>query len=554
MRVRSVTAAELSRLYVGEGRSLVEIATEIGCSPSWARQLLLRNGIRTGRRAEPRLRDRSIDVAVARQLYEGGLGVAAVAAHLETTPDRVRVRLRRAGVVLRPVGRHDRRPPGLSRTWLSSAYVRRRMSVEEMAVEAGCSPTHVRNELRRCGIRRGRAPAPPPPGWSRLTAPLLHKLYVEEGLTVREVASRAGGSSARVLAALRRAGIDRRPRGAPSGSRMVPLTPELLERLYVVEGLSAAAVAAQVGGGGGRVLAALARFDIPRRPQGVPSAGRLTISREELVDAYVHRREGADLIAAGHGVAVWQVRLRLRADGVRRPSGAPRRLAPSPPAAELRRLYVEQGWTLAELVAHYRTGRPNVRAWLDEAGVPVAPRMTRAQRRRLPESEVIDSYWDRGWSASEIAAGMGTTVDQVLRCLHDARAPVRLGLGRDGALCVIDQLYADPEVLAALARHSIASRPEPGPIAERFPEPCRLTIPVLRSLYDRLGLSARHVELLTGVPEDQVLDALHAAGIPVRPLGSFSPWRQRQLGAAEGASAGRRRAPRRAAARAGRAS
>jgi len=93
-------------------------------------------------------------------------------------------------------------------------------------------------------------------------------------------------------------------------------------------------------------------------------------------------------------------------------------------------------------------------------------------------------------------------------------------------------------VLAALARHSIGPRPEPGPIAERFPEPCRLTIPVLRSLYDRLGLSApRHVELLTGVPEDQVLDALHAAGIPVRPLGSFSPWRQRQLGAA--------RAPRR---------
>ena len=92
----------------------------------------------------------------------------------------------------------------------------------------------------------------------------------------------------------------------------------------------------------------------------------------------------AELIAAGHGVAVWQVRLRLRADGIRRPNGAPRRLPPSSPAGELRRFYVEEGWTLAELVAHYRTGRPNVRAWLDEAGVPVAPRTTRAQRRRLP--------------------------------------------------------------------------------------------------------------------------------------------------------------------------
>ena len=44
-----------------------------------------------------------------------------------------------------------------------------------------------------------------------------------------------------------------------------------------------------------------------------------------------------------------------------------------------------------------------------------------------------------------------------------------------------------------------------------------------------LGLSARHIELLTGQPADQVLDALHDAGLPVRPKGSMSPWRQRLL-------------------------
>lgn len=39
-------------------------------------------------------------------------------------------------------------------------------------------------------------------------------------------------------------------------------------------------------------------------------------------------------------------------------------------------------------------------------------------------------------------------------------------------------------------------------------------------------LCAYHIELLTGQPAEQVLDAVHDFGIAVR-VGALSPWRQR---------------------------
>jgi len=60
------------------------------------------------------------------------------------------------------------------------------------------------------------------------------------------------------------------------------------------------------------------------------------------------------------------------------------------------------------------------------------------------------------------------------------------------------------------------------------PLPHPLTQPLLHALYNDLGLSTRHIELLTGQPFEQILDALHVASIPVRHLAGRSPWLTRQ--------------------------
>ena len=49
-----------------------------------------------------------------------------------------------------------------------------------------------------------------------------------------------------------------------------------------------------------------------------------------------------------------------------------------------------------------------------------------------------------------------------------------------------------------------------------------------------IGLSAHHIELLTGHPAEQILDMLHAQGITVRTNLGMSPWRRQWLVAARG--------------------
>jgi hypothetical protein len=72
-------------------------------------------------------------------------------------------------------------------------------------------------------------------------------------------------------------------------------------------------------------------------------------------------------------------------------------------------------------------------------------------------------------------------------------------------------------------------RDQPGSLAERFPVAFPLTLPLLEHAYLHIGLSAAHIELLTGQPAERILDALHDNNIPVRTFGGMSPWLQALL-------------------------
>jgi len=92
---------------------------------------------------------------------------------------------------------------------------------------------------------------------------------------------------------------------------------------------------------------------------------------------------------------------------------------------------------------------------------------------------------------------------------------------------VLREFYDDAEVTALLRRLGLPRRRTPGPLAERFPEPIRPSVELLRDAYEQVGLAAGHIELLTGQPAGQVLDALHRAGIAVRHGSGASPWRRK---------------------------
>ena len=96
-----------------------------------------------------------------------------------------------------------------------------------------------------------------------------------------------------------------------------------------------------------------------------------------------------------------------------------------------------------------------------------------------PTSELLrDLYVGREWSATQIAAELDTTIQQVLRtCTNTASRSADPGTPQrdsDHVLQRLAALYRDRR-RRTLQRHRIPERPMPGTITERFPTPAPIT-------------------------------------------------------------------------------
>lgn len=518
----SVRAAELRRLYLSEGLSVEQIAARLGCSRGAVIAAMDRFGIARMRGKRIREDEEAVRAALVELYQNQGLSIAGVARAMGRSHDYVSVRLRRYGIARRPAPPRASADPEL----LRRAWVDERRTLEEIAGELGTSRSQLRAELSRHGITRPRRR----PRLAAVTRQSLEELYVGRALSASEVARRLGCSPNWVCDQLHLHGIPLRPRNWRPGQPADGLTREDLEALYLDQRLSVEEVAACMSCSGSSIYNALRRFDIPIRPRREPVA--VSLSAEEMRALYVEQRLSEEQIAARLGTSAWQVRLRRRTLRVRRPASPPPHPPPvtSPGPEVLQELYAARGLTLVEIARRYHTSGPKVRAWLVDAGIPVAPRTTRATRIDLPAEALEVLYVEMEMSMREVAAELDVQADKVRRALHDHGIPVRPTRRRGvPALRLIEQLYADSEVALWLVKHQLPARPEPGTLSERFPQPVPLSRELLVDSYVRIGLSAQHIEMLTGQPMEQVLDALVAFAIPVRTEQGISPWRRRLL-------------------------
>ena len=167
-----------------------------------------------------------------------------------------------------------------------------------------------------------------------------------------------------------------------------------------------------------------------------------------------------------------------------------------PPAEDLHRWYVTEGRTLEQIAHQHHTARDTVRTWLQTAGITIQPRTSREHRKHLDPELLRDLYVDREWSATQIAAELDTSIQQVLRTLHEHGIPVRRGgaprkRAQRPRPARLTALYLDPDVAALLHRHRIPARPMAGTITQRFPTPAPITrvIPHPGVHRDRFGRS-----------------------------------------------------------------
>lgn len=270
---------DIARLYLEERLTLGEIGERFDVSQKWVRRILKRLGVSLRRRSrgppEPEhLRGRNEEIA---RLYaEGDLTLREIGERFNLSRERVRQIAKRAGVTLR-VARRPRVPAERLRE-RNAEIIRlyaEGLKRKEIAGRVGASQTVVDYAVRTAGVNRRR---PGIGGWKNGT-PLLPaedrrnrnqeivRLYVEEGLTLREVGACIGMSDVGVLYVLETAGVRRRERWWRPGWPWRDATErtEEITRAYLHERLTLRQVGARFGLSRSCVRLILIRAGVPRR-------------------------------------------------------------------------------------------------------------------------------------------------------------------------------------------------------------------------------------------------------------------------------------------------
>lgn len=239
-------------------------------------------------------------------------------------------------------------------------------------------------------------------------------------------------------------------------------------------------------------------------------------------------------VAQVTGISRQRVASVLRGAGVTvKARGAGRKRRPDPRVGLIEELYV--GGRLSSTRISELTGIParTIRDWLHARDVPVRTRgrMHREDRTAAPAEPLRQLYLRDGLSAVQTGQLLGMAHRVVLRTAHDLGLPVRLGGNPPShgpaEIELVDALYGDERVRAALARHGVGPVPAGGAIWERFPARIALSRDLLTELYVGCGLGLHHIELVCGIPAETVRQQLGREGIRLRSAGGRSPFVRR---------------------------
>ncbi len=245
-------------------------------------------------------------------------------------------------------------------------------------------------------------------------------------------------------------------------------------------------------------------------------------------------------IAEFTGIDRQRVTRALRHMGVNlRPRGAGRRRRTrrpnDPPDVQQLMTWLYEDARLSSREISVLLGMPErtVRERLHRYGVQVRTKgsWSREQRRTVPAELLIQLYVRSGQAADVVGRQLGTSGRVVLRSAHAYGLPVltrgTFAGDEPEVIELINALYGDPLVAAALRRYGIPCTRAAGHIYTRFPNPIALTTPLVKDLYWACGIGLSHIELLTGQPAMTVRGFMLRSGIPLRHPGGRTPFMRR---------------------------
>ena len=353
---------------------------------------------------------------------------------------------------------------------------------------------------------------------------VLRRLYVDDGRTEGEIARLLSISQAHLAASLADAGIERR-----TGRRLCPVDARTLAELYSAPGATVASLSRGFHAASDTVQRWLADAGL------LPADPRIDHAR--LRRLYVDRRLTVAEVADTLGIPRARVQRELVLAGVGLRSNhhrPPRGKRAALTDARLERLYLKQRLSIQAIAERTGVSTLYVQKRLREVGLvkrlgsftPHCPIPPDELRRRAAE------LYETGLSMHSVGRELGVSGQTVRRALHEARVPVRRSGPRsheEPARTLVDDLYADPDVVAALRRNQVAIPSEWAPTG---PFECLAPLPLseelLRELYEEIGLAVVHISLLLGVGNGAARAGLLGAGSLARRSRIPAPWTLRR--------------------------
>ena len=258
----------------------------------------------------------------------------------------------------------------LTSAWLAGRYVDQGVSAGRIGSQTGWSSQYVRDRLRDYGI------ALRPPGVAKNPVDRGTVAgWLEQGLSVAELADRTGYSHAGVYGLLRRWQLPTPTDCGPVAGVRPDVDGEVLAAvagLYRDELLSLAEVGGRFGRGPAWARARVLAAGVPLRPGGrVPGADRGGGLDGSLCAAWCTDGLSIRALAAATGWPASAVSAVLRGQGVVLRRG--RQPGPEPDPARLRASYVGKHRTLAQVAAELGCSTGRVKAALAAAGSAVRP-------------------------------------------------------------------------------------------------------------------------------------------------------------------------------------
>jgi transposase len=147
-------------------------------------------------------------------------------------------------------------------------------------------------------------------------------------------------------------------------------------------------------------------------------------SQAELHRLYEQQRLTPAEIGERLGVSGRTIRTWLQQAGIAlRPRRERRRHHLPPTDVELRRCYLDEGLTIAQVAARYGVSATTARRWLGNAGIP--RRAARRSSRAPSADELRRLYQDEGLSTTQIAQRHGVAQQTAHGWLRAAQIPLR---------------------------------------------------------------------------------------------------------------------------------